>query len=531
MMQIIDGPSELDQSIELHCDICIVGAGLSGIFLGRLLADAGLKVCLVEAGGKDSLDEQVMGFQADQSGMPYKAATVGRAFGLGGTGMRWGGVLAPYTKSDLKGSAKGQFDVWKHIVSTVEQNCASVLASIGFKQTPRFGPYFERVALGDEQSLSKQEGLDLVSAEVLPFRTRSFLKFLAGSKQSAGELLVYLRTVITSLEVDNYPNGDSVTRAANGLAGNYRVKVNANTFVLCAGAIETTRLLLEIAEAGNANGCRSGSGLGKYLGDHVSSAIAEIPAEDWTMTAKQFGPVFLNRKMRSFRMVERGLPTDSPRYFAHFIFEQENPGFILAKKILAGVQSQSIPDVSFLEFSDGVYGLTLLALNRFMRSRLYIPKATPVHLQLDIEQAPSELNRIQLGSEVDEFGRKKALIDWAIRDNDYKAIEETAQRIFSLWPKNEINLPRLHPIETGAVGNVHDAYHPVGTCRMGTDSDAVVNPDLRVHGNANLYVLSTAIFPTAGTANPTFSMLCFGGALAKTINSSMCNQDINQYAN
>jgi choline dehydrogenase-like flavoprotein len=42
----------------------------------------------------------------------------------------------------------------------------------------------------------------------------------------------------------------------------------------------------------------------------------------------------------------------------------------------------------------------------------------------------------------------------------------------------------------------------------------VVTRDLLVRGTTNLHVLSTGVFPSAGTANPTFSLLCFGEALA-----------------
>ena len=45
-------------------------------------------------------------------------------------------------------------------------------------------------------------------------------------------------------------------------------------------------------------------------------------------------------------------------------------------------------------------------------------------------------------------------------------------------------------------------HHPVGTCRMGVDAEAVVGQDLRVRGVAGLYVVDASIFPTI-TTGPT----------------------------
>jgi choline dehydrogenase len=44
-------------------------------------------------------------------------------------------------------------------------------------------------------------------------------------------------------------------------------------------------------------------------------------------------------------------------------------------------------------------------------------------------------------------------------------------------------------------------WHPVGTCRMGTDGMSVVDPQLRVRGIAGLRVVDSSIFPTIPSSN------------------------------
>ncbi|MGO2112504.1 MAG: GMC family oxidoreductase [Pseudoclavibacter sp.] len=44
-------------------------------------------------------------------------------------------------------------------------------------------------------------------------------------------------------------------------------------------------------------------------------------------------------------------------------------------------------------------------------------------------------------------------------------------------------------------------HHPSGTCRMGTDADAVVDPELRVHGIEGLRVADCSVFPSITSGN------------------------------
>jgi choline dehydrogenase len=44
-------------------------------------------------------------------------------------------------------------------------------------------------------------------------------------------------------------------------------------------------------------------------------------------------------------------------------------------------------------------------------------------------------------------------------------------------------------------------YHPVGTCRMGNDDDAVVDNELRVRGIQGLRIIDASVMPTVPSGN------------------------------
>ena len=60
------------------------------------------------------------------------------------------------------------------------------------------------------------------------------------------------------------------------------------------------------------------------------------------------------------------------------------------------------------------------------------------------------------------------------------------------------------------VAHADTIYHPVGTCRMGSDEGAVVDPELRVRGVDALWVCDASVMPTLPIGNTNATALMIG---------------------
>ena len=86
------------------------------------------------------------------------------------------------------------------------------------------------------------------------------------------------------------------------------------------------------------------------------------------------------------------------------------------------------------------------------------------------------------------------------------------------------DLPSHDADESALVDHVRrtatPVFHPVGTCRMGRDREAVVTPDLQVQGLERLWVADASVFPRHISGNTNATALMIGEKAAELIGRS-----------
>jgi choline dehydrogenase-like flavoprotein len=135
------------------------------------------------------------------------------------------------------------------------------------------------------------------------------------------------------------------------------------------------------------------------------------------------------------------------------------------------------------------------------------------------EQIPNPQSRVFLGSKRDRFGVPRLVLDWVVGRQE----TDTLMRLHDLLDRHlqRNGLGRLdHSPEVGEL-RYTDASHHIGTTRMSADPrEGVVDEQCRVHGVGNLFIAGSGVFPTAGHANPTLTIVALAVRLAAHLKST-----------
>jgi choline dehydrogenase-like flavoprotein len=497
-------PNQLDEE---NCDVLVIGGGTAGLIVADQLAKRGKHVVVAESGGTIQDGDVHPLNEVVQLGTYYSGAEHGRFRGLGGTSTRWGGAMLPFLESDMMPRSPEANSDWPVALEdfTAHQHDVEQLF-----QLPE-GPYSEPSFFG-----AGDQGFIARLAKWPSFQLRNVATVLDKRLRSTGGPTIWLNSTVTGFKFN--ANGRLASVEAKHVNGK-RLVVRATEIVLAAGAIESTRLLLLADQQNNQNIFSPDDVLGRYFHDHLSAPTAILTVKERKKLNRRVGFRFEGRGMRNVRFepsAQLRTRFNLPAGFAHIAFSSDTgSGFDVVRDCYRKLQKRE--HLNFHDFAalaqSGPW-LSRAAWWRYVEKRLLFPDNARFDLHFVTEQEPSPSSRIGLSdARFDVFGCPLATIDWNIAEQDVTNSMTLTEQFIACWTKSSIaRLAEFSSLDRETVRNAIIAgggiYHPGGSVKLGLNpKDGVVDCNLQTFRVPNITVVSTAVFPRGGGANPTMMLL------------------------
>jgi choline dehydrogenase len=495
-------------------DYIIVGGGTAGCVLAsRLSEDGAVRVLLLEAGartGPPAMADPAMWSTLKGTEVDWAYETVPQPH-LDGVVLPWprGKVLGGSSAINASLHTRGHrdsYDAWavagatgwdyasmlpflkraEHAVGVGDPRDRGVDGPVtvapGEAEEPLWDAMFEAAV---EAGHPVAEDLNSGSGEGVGW---SEYTVLHGTRQSAAD--AYLTPVLDRSNLDVVTGANVRRLMVNGgrcqgveytVDGDSRSATAEREVVLAAGTIASPQLLL-LSGIGPAAQLREADitvvadrpGVGENLHEHPQAGVAY----------RAPGPVqaaqFARRPSVRFRSDPAG-PVDMQMIFMSFPagcrgIPGQGEGFTVVSALMTPASRGSLR----LNVADPE-GPPLIDPNYLADER-------------DVERMVVGLRRAR------EVGESKALSAW--RDHE-------------LMPGTAVQDDTA--LRDAVRQNAGTLFHAVGTCRIGTDSGAVVDPELRVHGVAGLRVADASVMPSIVSTNTCATVLAIAERAASLI--------------
>jgi len=504
--------------VRLDTSICIIGSGPGGAFAAVELAADGHDVLVVET-GTSIADMDPGGFVDSVSVEGGATLRFGFSRQLGGSSNLWSGRVAPFEFVDFEkrdwidesGWPIGLQDLYPYYVR------AAGLMRLPY---PNFLHSHQQSVSSELASLLPQSPDDLLDVKRFfwvepPFNTGDHLK--SAMRASDGRLRILTSAHVRRL-VQN-PAGNLVSHAVVATPDGHELKIMARYFVLAAGGIEATRILLNSTSTSSKGLGNEDDLVGRYFTTHPKADLGVLVLNERVPISY---PLFVDCTVDGGR-IRHGLGFSARMQAEHHglnhyvqispMLEYRLSSFFEAVKGSSALNSPFIDRSRFIR--SFLPGLGLMAFEAIGRLAGLQRRARLFMLRAFLDQHPNRSNRILLSSACDRFGDRKVDIKWSFSDQDRQSV-----LLFFSCLDQEFRKRGLGHIES-TLSEMHDwplvgvHSHFMGTTRMGNNpKHAVVDKDCRVFSTENLFISGPSTFPTGGYANPFFTIAALSLRLA-----------------
>ena len=496
-----------------EADVVIVGAGAAGGVLARELAEAGMRVVVLEAGplrdpqkdfASDELSMQRLGWQDTRivdGGDPLTLGHNNCGRGVGGGTVHFTGVFLRFHDADFKArSIDGVADDWPIGYEDLEPYYArneKEIAVSGPKHFP-WGNFRGPYPYPEREPLSPNAYMFMNGCEKLGIRTavaplailsapfegrppcinRGFCNQGCMPDAKFSTLIAHIpkairagAEVLADCMVTRIIAGkDGWVKGVEFVHDGKTHKQTAKIVIVSAFAVETPRLLLNSADSRFPDGLANSSGMvGRSIMVHSS----------YDVYAR------FDEEIRLYK----GTPVLATTQ--DFYRTDPRNGFVRGYTLHAhGARP--------VEFANGV--------SKALGGPVWGPRLRRTLLDYNLygrvtmvgEVLPNPENRVTLAGEKDEYGLPRAKVTFTYGDNDRKLIDHAVAKMGAILEAAGGKVEYVVP----------DTAHMMGGCRMGNDPEtSVVNSYGQSHDIPNLFVCDASIFVTSGAGNPTNTVM------------------------
>lgn len=494
---------EIGEQSTLHRQVVVVGSGIAGAEVSTYLARHGIEVVLVES-GREQFDPAIQALndvnflgkrhrELNPNSyyhryLPPALRGVSRVRQFGGTSNVWTGKWKYLQPSDFEGREWVPNSGWPISFEDLLAHYRSAAKDYSFGDLEAEAVRPEIMSFRSEIAAA---GLKVSSFYWEQTPTRTVKRFGEEMRQSK-KLTVLMGATATELLLDESKERVSAV-VCRSLEGK-EVTVTGDTVVLAMGALESARLLLASDQQLPGGIGNQHDLVGRFYTDHPKHHTGSLQPGSLT---------------REYAQELQYAP--KPRFCTCFALDDQTQA---AEKLLEHVL-----------YLKPIYETRLGSLRRILTLRPTCQDGNGIvdhyRVKFVVEQVPHRESRVKLSTERDPLGQRKIALDWRFTDQDHRSMTKTIQLLterFAAVGLGTFNFKDDPP----ALETMTDAAHQMGTTRMADrPENGVVDTDCRVFGTDNLYIASSAVFPTGPSYSPTFTILALARRLGEHLRQTI----------